>query len=78
MKKALVFLDMNAKDEGLDYKFVANIHDEWQVEVKNEHAEDFGKLAVQALKDAGNYFNMNCPLDGEYKIGEDWSETHQR
>ncbi len=76
MKKALVLLDMNAKDEGLDYKFVANIHDEWQVEVKNEHAEDFGKLAVQALKDAGNYFNMNCPLDGEYKIGEDWSETH--
>ena len=76
MKKALILLDMNAKDEGLDYKFVANIHDEWQVEVKNEHAEEFGKIAVQALKDAGNYFNMNCPLDGEYKIGEDWSETH--
>ena len=76
MKKALILLDMNAKDEGLDYKFVANIHDEWQVEVKTEHAEEFGKIAVQALKDAGNYFNMNCPLDGEYKIGEDWSETH--
>ena len=76
MKKALVLLDMNAKEEGLDYKFVANIHDEWQVEVKNEHAEDFGMLAVQSIKDAGFYFNMDCPLDGEYKIGEDWSETH--
>ena len=76
MKKALVLLDMNAKEEGLDYKFVANIHDEWQVEVRNEHAEDFGMLAVQAIKDAGFYFNMYCPLDGEYKIGVDWSETH--
>ena len=76
MKKALVLLDANAKEEGLDYKFVANIHDEWQVEVKTEHAEEFGKLAVQALKDAGTYYNMHCPLDGEYKIGDNWSETH--
>ena len=76
MKRGLVMLDALISLNSLDARFVGNIHDEWQVEVKNEHAEDFGKLAVQALKDAGNYFNMNCPLDGEYKIGEDWSETH--
>ena len=76
MKRALVMLDANAKDEGLDYKFVANIHDEWQVEVKTEHTEQFGQLAVQAIKDAGDHYKMHCPLDAEYKTGEDWSETH--
>ena len=60
----------------LDAKFVANIHDEWQVEVKTEHAEEFGQLAVQAIKDSGDYYEMVCPLDAQYKIGEDWSETH--
>ena len=76
MKRALVLLDTRAKELNLDYKFVANIHDEWQVEVKAEHAEEFGQLGVQALIDAGEYYKMVCPLDGEYKIGEDWSETH--
>ena len=76
MKRALVMLDANAKDKGLDYKFVANIHDEWQVEVKTEHTEQFGELAVQAIKDSGEYYKMVCPLDAQYKIGEDWSETH--
>ena len=76
MKKALVILDNKAKESNIDYKFVANIHDEWQVEVKQDQAELFGKLGVEALIEAGQHFNMRCPLDGEYKIGDNWSETH--
>ena len=76
MKRALIMLDKKAKANKLDYKFVANIHDEWQVEVNKDHTKDFGTLAVQAIKDAGDYYNMRCPLDAEYKIGDDWSETH--
>ena len=76
MKRALIILDDEAQKQKLDYKFVANIHDEWQVEVKTEDAEQFGSIGVQAIRDAGEYYNMNCPLDGEYKIGDNWSETH--
>jgi len=76
MKRALIMLDKKAKANKLDYKFVANIHDEWQVEVSKDHTKDFGSLAVQAIKDAGDYYNMRCPLDAEYKVGDDWSETH--
>jgi len=76
MKRALIILNNKAKKRNLDYKFVANIHDEWQVEVHKAHAEYFGKLAVKSIKEAGEYYNMKCPLDGKYKIGEDWSETH--
>ena len=76
MKMALVILDTLAKEEKIDYKFVANIHDEWQVEVKEEQAEAFGMLGVRAIKHAGEFFKLRCPLDGEYKIGDAWHETH--
>jgi DNA polymerase-1 len=76
MKRALVILNNKAKESNIDYKFVANVHDEWQVEVKKEQAKLFGELGVTAIKEAGDYYNMRCPLDGEYKIGGNWSETH--
>jgi len=76
MKKALTILENSAKIEGINFNFVGNIHDEYQAEVLKEHAERFGELGVQAIVDAGIHFNMRCPLDGEYKIGNNWSETH--
>jgi len=76
MKKAMVYLDQYIKNEGLDAKFVANIHDEWQLEVKDIDADKVGQFGVLALEKAGEHYNMNCPLTGEYKIGDNWSETH--
>tara|TARA_R110001592_G_scaffold132485_2_gene347103 strand:+ start:7755 stop:9512 length:1758 start_codon:yes stop_codon:yes gene_type:complete len=76
MKRALVILNDTANKLKLDFKFVANVHDEWQVEVKEEDAKKFGELGQQAIIDAGIYYKMHCPLDGEYKIGGNWSETH--
>ena len=74
MKKALVLFKESIKD--MDAHFVANVHDEWQVEVREDIAEEIGQRGVQAIVDAGMYFNLRCPLDGEYKIGDNWSETH--
>jgi hypothetical protein len=31
---------------------------------------------VECLKAAGMEFNLRCPLDGEYKVGTTWAETH--
>ena len=76
MKKALCLLDEYAKKWKLDYKFVANVHDELQVEVREEQAEKFGQLAVSCMEAAGIHFKLNCPLAGEFKIGDNWSETH--
>lgn len=76
MKKALVILDEQAKSLGIDYKLVGNIHDEIQSEVATEQAEVFGKLAVESIKAAGLSFELRCPLDGEYQIGDTWAETH--
>lgn len=76
MKKALILLDDYATQHGIDYKFVGNVHDEIQSEVATEQAEKFGWLAVECIKAAGISFELRCPLDGEYKVGSTWSETH--
>ena len=52
------------------------VHDEIQVECLEKDAEEVGQLAVKAIKDTGEYFNIRLPLTGEYKIGDNWSETH--
>lgn len=62
-------------DDNLVY-FILNIHDEYQAEVKPEIVDEYKKLAVEAIKKAGLFFNMRCPLDGEAKEGENWYETH--
>ena len=76
MKKALTLLNKYAKIYNIDFKFVGNIHDEFQVEVKDTQADKFGWLAVECIKAAGIKFNLKCPLDGEFKIGTTWAETH--
>ena len=76
MKKALTILNKRAIMEGLDFKFVGNIHDEFQSEVLTDHAERFGQLAIDSIKEAGQYYDLRCPLDAESKIGNNWAETH--
>lgn len=76
MKKALCLLDEYASAWNIDYKFIGNIHDEIQTEVKEHEAEVFGRLAVSCIEAAGTYYKLNCPLAGEYQVGDNWSETH--
>ena len=76
MKKALVILNDKFKRYNIDAKFVANVHDEWQIECSADIADTVGKAAVQSIKEAGIAYNLRCPLDGEYKVGRNWRETH--
>ena len=76
MKQALVILDERLSKLGVDYKFVANVHDEWQIEVEEAYADLVGKLGVQAIESAGRVLEMRCPLSGEYRVGNSWKETH--
>ena len=76
MKKALTLLDEYATIHNIEYQFVGNIHDEFQAEVKASQAEKFGWLAVECIKAAGERLELKCPLDGEYKVGDTWAETH--
>ena len=78
MKKALsIFYKdlLKNKYKGPEY-FVANIHDEWQLDVPSSIAEAVASLGIRAIRNTAQALNLNCPLDGQYKIGDCWSVTH--
>ena len=77
MKEATVILGRALKElpPGSVHQ-VAHIHDEIQLSVKESLAEQVGKAAVSSIQRAGESLNLKVPLDGEFKIGANWSETH--
>lgn len=80
MKRALCIFDDAMQAAGLrpgvDYEFVANVHDEWQLEVSPEHAEKVLQLGMDAIRLAGESFGFRCPLAGSGSIGQTWADTH--
>ena len=79
MKKATCLLHEKLFSKykyGEDWSMTAHIHDELQLEVKENLVNEIGKLAIQAAKETKDYFNLRCALDAEYKVGNNWAETH--
>ena len=76
MKKALCIFYDKIKANKWPVKLVANVHDELQFECSKEIAEEVGKAARMSIIEAGEFYKLRCPLDGEYKIGKNWKETH--
>lgn len=61
---------------GEHYGMVAHVHDEYQLQVREELAEEVAQVAVWSFQEAGRQFNWRCPLDGEAKIGQNWKDCH--
>jgi len=76
MKQALILLHRKIINGKINARFVANIHDEWQIETTTEDADTVGFLAVQSIRQAGIRLRLRCPLDGEFKVGLNWAATH--
>ena len=76
MKQAMVNLQELIKLNTVDAQFVANIHDESQLQVKESQADYIGRLGVESIEKVTEQFNMRCDLTGQYKVGGNWSETH--
>jgi DNA polymerase I len=74
MKKALVLLHRELKN--YDARILATIHDEFQIEAKPEITDRVGQLAVQCIEKAGKHFQLRVPVTGEYRVGNNWAETH--
>ncbi len=60
----------------LPYKQLGVIHDEIQLECEPQHAEQIGREVVKAMQDTTKFYKLRCPIDGEYKIGRSWNDTH--
>ena len=79
-KRWLIEVDIECKARGLvydkDYALLGFIHDETQWQVKEELADEFGKLVVECAKRSGKYFKFTVPTDAQYSIGNNWADTH--
>lgn len=90
MKKALVLLADQLIDRGWvpdrltgEWRrgddvmgFVANIHDEFQMEIPEHLTAEIGELAKDSIRDAGLAFGMRCPLAGSFDKGRNWADSH--
>ena len=76
MKRALVIMFDEFRKKGLDVIPLLNVHDEVQLSVTKKESKRVGKIAADAVRKAGEYYNFRCPLAGNFDIGGDWSETH--
>lgn len=74
MSTILIYKRMRA--ENIDGHMVINMHDEIQAEINKKDVDKYSQIVLQCYKDVGKYFNLNVPIEGETKIGDNWCETH--
>jgi DNA polymerase-1 len=78
VKLATIIWHNKLREHGLADKVrqVVHVHDEVQALVKEGYEDQVGTLARQAIREAGERFKLRCPLDGEFKVGKNWHDTH--
>lgn len=78
-KKAVVLLHQSLSQRlayGVEWAMVAQVHDEFQVEVLTHHAEEVASAAVQAVEASSKAFEFPCPMAADSAIGATWADTH--
>lgn len=61
---------------GVDWGYLIWYHDEYQCEVREDIVDEFARLAEQCIVDAGKFYSIACPHEGEADIGDNWYEAH--
>ena len=51
-------------------------HDEIQISCPPEIADEIGTIVANAIKKAGELLKIAVPMEGEFKVGKNWCETH--
>jgi DNA polymerase-1 len=75
-KEWLIQIMREIERRKLDARPVANIHDEIQFEVRDDQAEELGKITQESMKQTEKELKLICPLDSSYQVGVTWSDTH--
>lgn len=76
MKQAVVLHNTRCRSAGVVAWQVAFSHDEVQIECAGAEAGIVGASIRLAIQDAGVNLGIKCPLDGAFKIGKTWADTH--
>lgn len=63
------------QSEGLDARPLLMMHDEVQLEVREDHVERVSVILEEAFRDAPKQYGVEI-MDGDSAVGKDWFETH--
>ena len=59
-----------------DFVFVAWVHDEVQIAVRDGLQEKVGAIVTECAVKAGEPYGFRIPLASDYKVGLTWADTH--
>jgi len=81
MKQVVVNIHNNIEQNlglvhGKDWEQVLMVHDEAQLVCKPEHTERIRDQAMSAFPQAQKFFGFQCEIEGDSRVGSNWSETH--
>ena len=76
MKYWVVAVDNMITRDNFDASIVGNIHDEIQVEVREDQAEKFARNLEELFIKVGEDIGMRIKMEGEAKVGGNWFDTH--
>ena len=76
MKQVMVMYYDKATKEGLDFNQVSVVHDEINVQVREDQAERLSVIMEEAFREAGEHFNLRCPTKGNAITGATWFDVH--
>ena len=80
MKQVVIELHNKMYDLGFiyghDWQQHAMIHDEIEVSCPPAMVDTLTSVALESFPTAQQFFNFQCPIDGNAKIGRTWYEVH--
>ena len=76
MKLAQILFNRSLKPFKDQVRFMATVHDEWQLECDPLISDIVGTLGCEAIKRAGEILGCKIEMGGEFRVGNNWSECH--
>lgn len=78
MKHACINFNQRLRKEKVPYRMINFVHDEFIVETEdNEELGMYIKDVISdAIREAGESFNLNCPMAGDGRLGYNWYDIH--
>jgi DNA polymerase-1 len=81
MKQVVVFVHQNIEQNlglihGKDWEQLLMVHDEIQIACQPKHTAAIREQAMLAFPQAQEFFGFRCLIEGDSRVGFDWSETH--
>lgn len=79
MKKAMSIWIPKLVKEGIDFKLVDFVHDEWVIEADEEDHETIDYILTtvsDSVRLAGEDLELKCPMKGNGQVGKNWAAVH--